>query len=98
MPPVYISKFSIYNQEITVHTPNSPLKKCIEHTDEIVLPYDQSNISFDVALLSYSTTESNQYYYKLVPLDKDWIRAASNQNISYAKLPPGIILTGSGYQ
>ena len=89
LPPVYISKFSIYNQEITVHTPNSPLKKCIEHTDEIVLPYDQSNISFDVALLSYSTTESNQYYYKLVPLDKDWIRAASNQNISYAKLPPG---------
>ena len=89
LPPVYISKFSIYNQEITVHTPNSPLKKCIEHTDEIILPYDQANISFDVALLSYSTTESNQYYYKLVPLDKDWIRAASNQNISYAKLPPG---------
>lgn len=24
LPPVYISKFSIYNQEITVHTPNSP--------------------------------------------------------------------------
>ncbi|MCC8172058.1 MAG: response regulator [Parabacteroides sp.] len=89
LPPVYISKLSIYNREITVHTPNSPLKKCIEHTDKIVLPYDQSNISFDVALLSYSTTESNQYYYKLTPLDKDWIRAASNQNISYAKLPPG---------
>ena len=89
LPPVYISKFSIYNREITVHTPDSPLEKCIEHTDKIVLPYDQSNISFDVALLSYSTTESNQYYYKLTPLDKDWIRAASNQNISYAKLPPG---------
>lgn len=89
LSPVYISKFSIYNQEITVHTPNSPLKKCIEHTNKIVLPYDQSNISFDVALLSYSTTDSNQYYYKLVPLDKDWIRAASNQDISYAKLPPG---------
>ena len=89
LPPVYISKFSIYNQEITVHTPNSPLKECIELTDKIVLPYDQSNISFDVALLSYSTTESNQYYYKLEPLDNKWIKAASNQNISYAKLPPG---------
>lgn len=87
--PVYISKFSIYNQEITVHAPNSPLKKCIAHTDRIVLPYDQSNISFDIALLSYSTTESNQYYYKMEPLDKEWIKAASNQNISYAKLPPG---------
>ncbi len=51
--------------------------------------HDQANISFDVALLSYSTAESNQYYYRMEPLDRDWVRAASNQNISYAKLPPG---------
>lgn len=89
LPPVYISKFSIYNKEITVHSPNSPLKQCIVHTDEIVLPYNQSNISFDIALLSYSTAESNQYYYRMDPLDREWIRAASNQNISYAKLSPG---------
>lgn len=89
LPPVYISKFSTYNKEVTVHTPESPLKQCIVHTDEIVLPYDQANISFDVALLSYSTAESNQYYYRMEPLDRDWVRAASNQNISYAKLPPG---------
>ena len=89
LPPVCISKFSIYNKEVTVHTPESPLKQCIVHTDEIVLPYDQANISFDVALLSYSTAESNQYYYRMELLDRDWVRAASNQNISYAKLPPG---------
>lgn len=89
LPPVYISKFSIYNKEITVHSPDSPLRQCIVHTNEIVLPYNQSNISFDIALLSYSTAESNQYYYRMEPLDRDWIRAASNQNISYAKLPPG---------
>ncbi len=88
--PIYISKFSIYNKEITVHTPNSPLKKKnIVGTEEIVLPYNQSNISFDIALLSYSTTKSNQYYYRLDPLDKDWVKAISNQNISYAKLSPG---------
>lgn len=89
LPPVYISKFSIYNKEITVHTPGSPLKQCIVHTDEIVLPYNQTNISFDIALLSYSTAESNQYYYRMEPLDREWIKAANNQNISYAKLPPG---------
>ena len=88
-PPIYISKFSIYNEEVTVHTSGSPLTQCITHTDEIVLSYDQSNISFDVALLSYSTAEANQYYYMMEPLDRDWIKAASNQNISYAKLPPG---------
>lgn len=89
LPPVYISRFSIYNQEITVHTENSPLKKCIEHTDKITLPYDQANISFDVALLSYATTESNRYEYRLTPLDKKWIKAGNNRDISYAKLPPG---------
>lgn len=89
LPPVYISKLSIYNKEVTVHSPNSPLKQCIIHTDEIVLPYDQANITLDIALLSYSTAEINQYYYRMEPLDKEWVRAASNQNISYAKLPPG---------
>lgn len=87
--PVYISKFSIYNKEVTVHTPDSPLKKNIVGTEEIVLPHNQSNISFDIALLSYSTSKSNQYYYRLDPLDKEWIKAVSNQNISYAKLSPG---------
>lgn len=88
-PPLYITRLSIYNTEVTVHTPGSPLTSCIEHTKKIVLPYDRSNISFDIALLSFATSESNQYYYKLAPLDKDWIKAASNHNISYAKLPPG---------
>ncbi len=89
LAPLYISRFSIYNTEVTVHTPDSPLKQCIAYTNEVTLPYDQANISFDVALLSYETAETNQYYYRMEPLDKEWIRAASNQNISYAKLPPG---------
>lgn len=89
LPPVYISKFSVYNKEIKIHTPNSPLKQSIIHTNHITLPYDMANISFDVALLSYSTTEANQYYYRMTPIDNDWIKAASNKNISYAKLPPG---------
>lgn len=89
LPPIYISKFSIYNKEVTVHTPNSPLKECIAHTKHIVLDYDKANISFDVALLSYSTVESNQYYYRMDPIDNGWIKAGNNQNISYAKLPPG---------
>lgn len=88
-PPVYISKFSVNNREVTVHTPDSPLKKCISHTDKITLPYNRSNVSFDIALLSYSAPQANRYYYKMEPLDKDWIKAPSNRNISYAQLPPG---------
>lgn len=89
IPPIYITKFSIYNKEITVHTPNSPLSKSILHTNRIVLPYDLSNISFDVAIPSYSSTRNKECFYKMEPLDNNWIKANSNQNISYAKLPPG---------
>ncbi|MDR1813504.1 MAG: response regulator [Tannerella sp.] len=87
--PVYITRFSIYNHEVTVHIPNSPLKQCINHTDRITLNYSQSSISFDVALLSYSTTASNRYQYRMTPVDDDWISAESNHNISYSKLPAG---------
>ena len=87
--PVYITKFSIYNKEVTVHTPRSPLSKSILHTNRIVLPYDQSNISFDVAIPSYSSARSEECFNKMEPLDHNWVKSNSNQNISYAKLPPG---------
>lgn len=87
--PIYISKFSIYNEEITVHSSDSPLEKNIVGTSKIVLPYNQSNISLEVSLFNYSSTKSNQYYYRLEPTDKDWIKSSGNSAISYANLPPG---------
>lgn len=89
LTPVYISKFSIYNKDVTVHTTDSPLKKSIIGTRKIVLPYDQANISFEVSLFNYSSTQSNIYYYRLEPTNKEWIKSSGNQNISYANLLPG---------
>lgn len=89
IPPFYITGLSIFNKEVTVHTPESPLTQSIIGTDKIVLPYDQANISLDVALLSYSTSQTNEYYYKLTPVDKEWISSGTENNISYANLPPG---------
>ncbi|MDR3262564.1 MAG: response regulator [Tannerella sp.] len=88
-PPVYITKMSIYNDEITVHAPHSPLKKSIIHTADIVLPYNQSNISFDFVALNYSSPSATQYLYKMDGVDKEWIKARTNQNITYSRLPPG---------
>ena len=89
VPPIYITRFSIFNEEVTVHTPDSPLKQSIIGTDKIVLPYNQANISFDIALLSYSTSQTNEYFYKLEPIDKQWIRTRTENSISYANLSPG---------
>ncbi|MDR2764991.1 MAG: response regulator [Tannerella sp.] len=88
-PPVYITKMRIYNSEITVHSEDSPLERSIIHTDLIVLPYHRSNISFDFVALSYDSPSATQYQYKMEGLDREWITAASNRNITYSKLPPG---------
>lgn len=72
-PPLYITKFNIYNNEISVHSDNSPLKKSIIHTDHITLPYNQSNVGFDFAALNYNSPTAVQYAYKMEGVDKDWI-------------------------
>ncbi|MCD8318346.1 MAG: response regulator [Paraprevotella sp.] len=88
-PPIYITRFSIFNEEVTVRTPDSPLKQNIINTDKIVLPYNKANVSFDIALLSYSTSQTNEYFYRLEPIDKQWIRTCTESSISYANLSPG---------
>jgi ligand-binding sensor domain-containing protein/signal transduction histidine kinase/AraC-like DNA-binding protein len=88
-PPVYITKLSIHNHEINTHTPHSPLDMSIIHTAGIVLPCDQSNISFDFVALNYASPSATQYFYLMEGVDADWIKAVTNQNISYSKLPPG---------
>lgn len=87
--PIHISKMSIYSKEVTVHSAHSPLEKHIIGTQKIILPHNQANISFEVSLFNYSSTQSNIYYYRLEPTNKEWIKSSGNQNISYANLPPG---------
>lgn len=89
VPPVYISKFSIYNKEVTVHSEKSPLTKSIIHTSQIVLDYNQSNITFGVSLPSFSDSKAYQCYYRMDPVDEEWIKLNNTHDISYAQLPPG---------
>jgi len=89
VPPVYITKLTIYNKEIDAHTNDSPLEKSIIHTRDIVLTHDQSNLRFDFVALSYTASKTNQYAYKMENIDTEWIYTNENHSISYAKLPPG---------
>ena len=86
---IYISQFSIYNKEITLHSPNSPLKTSIIETDKITLPYNQSNISMNISLLSYFSSDGKRFYYRLLPVDKEWISSNNSSHVSYANLSPG---------
>ncbi|NDW17615.1 response regulator [Dysgonomonas sp. 216] len=89
IPPVYITKLTIFNKEVRLTTPESPLSKSIIHTDKITLDHTQSNIGFDFVALSYVASSANKYAYKMENIDEDWTYTTNNHTASYAKLPPG---------
>lgn len=89
IPPVFITKLSIYNKEPIIGGQHSLLKKSIIHSEKIVLDYNQSNIGFDFVALSFTAPKSNRYAYKMENLDKEWTYTSESHSVSYSKLPPG---------
>src|SRR5690606_2684868 len=89
VPPVFITGLQINNQEAEILKTGSLLQQAIIYTKHITLPYDQSNITLDVAALSYIIPEMNTYQYKMEGLDENWIELKNNRKIYYTKLAPG---------
>ena len=55
----------------------------------INLPYNKNVIKIQYASLSFSSAKSDQYFYQLVGVDKDWISATTARSVTYANLTPG---------
>ncbi|MDB5151845.1 MAG: signal transduction histidine kinase [Mucilaginibacter sp.] len=89
IPPVYITGIQVNNQDIPIGNSKSLLDQSITYTNSIMLPYDRSNISLDVAALSYIIPEMNGYAYKMEGIDKSWTQLKNNRKIYYTKLSPG---------
>jgi ligand-binding sensor domain-containing protein/signal transduction histidine kinase/DNA-binding response OmpR family regulator len=89
VPPVYITGIQVNNSSLPIGNENTSLSSAITYADKTRLPYDSSNISFDVAALSYTNPEMNEYQYKMEGFDKDWTALKTNRKIYYTKLPPG---------
>lgn len=89
VPPVYITGIQINNQELSINAGDSVLPQSIVATSRLELSHRQSNISLDVAALSYTNPEINQYRYKLEGVDPTWVNLSNNRRIYYSNLPPG---------
>lgn len=89
IPPVYITSFQLFNQNVLPGEKDSPLEKDISLTKEIRLSYRQSTFSFGFAALNYTALENNQYAYKLENWDKDWQYESGDRKAAYTNLPPG---------
>lgn len=89
IPKVAFTSFKIFNEEMGVETPNSPLKKQISMTREIEISYKESVISFDFVALNYVSPEKNQFAYILEGFDDKWNYVGNKRSATYTSLDPG---------
>jgi signal transduction histidine kinase/ligand-binding sensor domain-containing protein len=81
-PPVVLTDFKVFNKSY-------PLKSAIATTKKILLNYNENHITFEFAALDFTAPENNEYAYKLVGFDADWIYPGAMRQANYSNLPPG---------
>ncbi|WP_195715262.1 hybrid sensor histidine kinase/response regulator transcription factor [Ancylomarina sp. 16SWW S1-10-2] len=89
IPNVVISEMYVLNEPVKIGEPNSPLTKHISLTKELELTYEQSSFSFEFIGINYTSSENNQYRYKLEGYDTDWKNAKHNRIATYTHVPAG---------
>lgn len=79
----------LYNKEIDIRDPKSPLKTSVNYADKLVLNHDQDVITIEYAVLDYRFPDDISYAYILEGYDKDWNYVKNQNKATYTKIPPG---------
>jgi|GEM_PF-3392014 len=80
-PEVVFTGFSIFNQP----------SEYLLNQDEIILDYNQSNVAFTFSALNFTNPEMNQYAYRLLGFEDEWVYSGT---INFARYPS---LSGGDY-
>ena len=91
-PRLVFTDFQIFNKSVDISRnarDQSPLKKSITETKDIVLPHGSSVISFEFAALDYSSPEKKRYSYQMEGFDADWNEVGTKHTATYTNLDPG---------
>ncbi|MBO9618071.1 MAG: histidine kinase [Niabella sp.] len=92
VPPLYITNFSVFNTPLNIDPNGGPLKKSLQITDTLRLPYNASTFNIDFAAINYTSPDNVKYAYKLVGLDKNWNYIKTNRSVYFTNLPHGTYL------
>lgn len=89
MPNVVFTNMQLFNKDVDITDPESPVKQDIETLDEIILKYFQSSFSIEYAALSYFSPARNKYAFMLENFDEEWNEVGNQTKATYTNLPPG---------
>lgn len=82
IPNVIISKAEVVKQGKRILYP-------LYNSKNLTLNYDDNVIFFDFASLDFTEPKANQYKYRLVNFDNEWIKSDVKPSLIYTNLSPG---------
>ena len=92
-PEISFSNLKIFNKPIEPGEKIKDefyLKKAINYTDTLILPYSQNAFSVDISSVSFNSQHKNQIYYQLENLENSWTHhTGANIIATYTNLAPG---------
>ena len=89
MPNVVFTNFQLFNKDVDINDPKSPVRQDIETLHQIDLKYFQSSFSFEYAALSYYAPTKNKYAFMLENFDEGWNEVGNQTKATYTNLSPG---------
>lgn len=88
-PKVLITELEINNVRINPDDPESPVKKSISTLSEIKLPHWQNSLTFGFVANNFIQPTKNQFKYRLVNYQNDWIDNGNEGKATFTKIPSG---------
>jgi PAS domain S-box-containing protein len=82
LAPVVLTEFSKFNK-------NYPLPQALSETEELILDYTDSVIGFKFAVIDFTAPKKNDFKYRLLGFDDDWIDANGEHRVTYTNLDAG---------
>jgi signal transduction histidine kinase/ligand-binding sensor domain-containing protein len=86
---IELTKFLLFNKEVTTGQKDSPLNESISFSNELTLRYFQSSFSIDFSALDFIDPEKVHYTYKLDNFENTWNNIGNQHRATYTNLSPG---------
>jgi two-component system, sensor histidine kinase ChiS len=75
--------------EFKVNNTAWPNPYSLETLQKIKLDYTESNLEFSFAAMDYSQPLKNQFRYRMLPIENEWIYAETERHVKYPNLRDG---------
>ncbi len=86
--PVAFTEFQLSNKTVEIGD-QSPLKKQINQSKEIILPYDQTNFTIKYTVLNFNPQQEYSFAYMLEGFDEEWNYVGNQNSATYTNIDPG---------